>query len=148
MNIEALDHITRNLSAFESFQDILDAQGGYRPSIYLVSPASWTLAEAYDKAQEERGDPRRAFRGGRWPLNRPPKTWYWLLALEQTGGTVKEVADFLGYSRGTVRKMLCSLKKRGLVQREGVLRTGRRGRPPQLWGLSFRGTLRIKDWVS
>jgi len=65
-----LDALTRRLTAFNSFHDLLDAKGGYRPSLRCVSgcpggqniPELKRLADAYDQAQAERGDPRRAFR--------------------------------------------------------------------------------------
>ena len=37
---QELDRITRKLSAFRSFQELLDAEGGYRPSIYFEGPRS------------------------------------------------------------------------------------------------------------
>lgn len=56
------DKLTARLTAFPNLQALLDAPGGYRPSIYRdESPDHQTLADAYDYAQAQRGDPRRAF---------------------------------------------------------------------------------------
>ena len=57
-----LDRITRTLTAFKSFQELLDAPGGYFPSLRAGSLFHTVLAGAYDKAQAKRGDTRRAFR--------------------------------------------------------------------------------------
>lgn len=146
MNITKLDQITRQLTAFRSFQDLLDAEGNYRPSIYLQTWESWTLAEAYDRAQEGRGDPRRAYRGGKWPLSRPPKTWYWLHALTWTDGTVPEVAAFTGKDQKTVREALQSLQDKGLASRKKDRKTFRD--IPYYWEMTFRGTLRLSMWDS
>ena len=63
-----LNRITRKVSAFASFRDLLDADGGYFPSLGSNSrkdvPQLLILADAYDAAQQERGDARRAFRWG------------------------------------------------------------------------------------
>lgn len=62
-----LDAITNELTAFASFDALLNAEGGYRPSFYVeYDPRLRKLADAYDKAQTERGDARRAWRGGKW----------------------------------------------------------------------------------
>ena len=69
MNADYLNTITRELTCFASFADLLNAPGNYRPSIYLnpkayvSNGAKRDLALAYDDAQEARGDERRAFRG-------------------------------------------------------------------------------------
>jgi hypothetical protein len=73
MNADYLNTITRELTTFASFADLLNAAGNYRPSIYLakggvycnhaVNRRKVDLALAYDDAQEARGDERRAFRG-------------------------------------------------------------------------------------
>jgi len=63
-----LNEITRSLTAFVSFSELLNAEG-YRPSIYLrkgqhaANRSKVDLANAYDDAQQMRGDSRRAFRG-------------------------------------------------------------------------------------
>ena len=62
-----LDAITNELTAFPSFYALLNAKGGYRHSFYVeYDPRFRTLADAYDKAQAERGDARRAWRGVKW----------------------------------------------------------------------------------
>jgi len=68
---ERLDKITRKISAFDSFQSLLDALGNYRPSL-RCNPARGQkmtkfadereLADAYDAAQAARGDNRRVYR--------------------------------------------------------------------------------------
>lgn len=61
----ALDKITRNHSAFDTFEDLLNAAGGYRPTIRCNGKGGderRRLDDAYDRAQEARGDLRRAFR--------------------------------------------------------------------------------------
>ena len=61
--------LTRRLTAFAAFADLLNAAGGYRPSIYTSgrnaaeNSEHGALARIYDAVQERRGDPRRAFRG-------------------------------------------------------------------------------------
>lgn len=59
----ALDAMTRLETAFPSFAAMLDAKGGFRPT--LADPV---LADAYDVAQDARGDRRMAFR-------RPRNVW-------------------------------------------------------------------------
>ncbi len=69
MTTAYINEITRQLTCFASFDDLLNAAGNYRPSIYLTkgayaaNRAKVDLALAYDGAQEARGDERRAFRG-------------------------------------------------------------------------------------
>lgn len=58
-----LDQLTVEHTAFPRFNDLLDAGGGYRPSLGTSGSTEKTvLADAYDKAQGIRGDGRRAFR--------------------------------------------------------------------------------------
>lgn len=62
-----LDRITRAISGFDSFEDLLNAKGGYRPTIMIsrypfVSDERF-LADQYDIYQAERGDNRRVYRG-------------------------------------------------------------------------------------
>lgn len=75
MPTSVLDNLTRDLTAWGSFDAMLNAGGGYRPSLYVrphnrshaeVRRAARTevLADAYDAAQAARGDERRAYRGG------------------------------------------------------------------------------------
>lgn len=65
-----LDRITRRVSAFDSFQELLDAHPDYTPSIYPYPSARLSvrlryiaLANQYDIAQAARNDPRRAYTG-------------------------------------------------------------------------------------
>lgn len=66
--IRRLDQITKQWTAFESFADMLDAAGGYRPSLRAdgapkaAQQAFDEMAEAYDRVQAARGDERRAYR--------------------------------------------------------------------------------------
>jgi hypothetical protein len=59
---EALDLLSRHATAYRSFQDLLDAEHDYFPTLDMRDPDAALLADFYDQAQEERGDPRRAFR--------------------------------------------------------------------------------------
>lgn len=62
----SIDKLTAALTAFDTLDALVNAQGNYRPTIrpdgndrrYEV------LADAYDRAQSARGDQRRAWRGG------------------------------------------------------------------------------------
>jgi hypothetical protein len=63
------DNLTANLTAFDTFANMLNAQGGYRPSLHTSerntdknAPALRRLADLYDEAQAARGDARRAYR--------------------------------------------------------------------------------------
>ena len=61
--VEWLNQTTKKYTAFESFEDMINAEGGYRPSLRSESiPDLKILADFYDKAQEARGDGRRAHR--------------------------------------------------------------------------------------
>jgi len=60
-----IDTMTRRVSAFPCFEDLVTAGGNYRPSLKVSQgPESdeFRLAEIYDRVQEVRGDDRRAFR--------------------------------------------------------------------------------------
>lgn len=68
MRVEA-DTLTKQLTCFESLQDMQDASGGYRPSLHTSEHndqgdrlALLRLADLYDMAQAARGDERRAYR--------------------------------------------------------------------------------------
>jgi len=74
------NYLTRKHTAFDSFDDLINAAGGYEPTIRCMAPRetrSWdyraerlellALADHYDGAQEQRGDPRRAYRGTYMP---------------------------------------------------------------------------------
>lgn len=61
-----LDAISKAQTAFLSFAALLDARGGYRPTINVRDAGEAAadmafLAEQYDLHQERRGDPRRAY---------------------------------------------------------------------------------------
>lgn len=61
--IEWLNQTTKKYTAFESFDDMVNAEGGYRPTLRSESiPELKILADYYDKAQEAKGDNRRAYR--------------------------------------------------------------------------------------
>jgi hypothetical protein len=60
-----LDVVTRDLTAFPTFSEMVNAQGGYRPTIREETALHILLANAYDKYQTNRGDSRRAHRGSR-----------------------------------------------------------------------------------
>ena len=60
-----LDYICRSRTGFESFAALLNAEGGYFPSIDCRDPQMEVLADCYDVAQIEFGDSRRAFRYGK-----------------------------------------------------------------------------------
>ena len=53
---------TVELTAFVDFEALVEAKGGYRPTIDLKDGAR--LANGYDWFQKWRGDDRRAFRRG------------------------------------------------------------------------------------
>lgn len=62
VSIDDLDRIAKHYTAFDSFNSLIYAKGDYRPSIDCTNPDLLALANAYDRAQECYGDPRRAFR--------------------------------------------------------------------------------------
>jgi hypothetical protein len=60
-----LDTLTRAHSAFRSFRELVEeTHPSYRPSIDCRDAEKVALADAYDAAQEARGDARRAYRYG------------------------------------------------------------------------------------
>ena len=59
-----IDQLVANNSGFENFEALLNAPGGYRPSCDVRRAERRAIANAYDKAQAERGDERRAYRFG------------------------------------------------------------------------------------
>ena len=71
-----LDALVRRKSAFESFQDLLDAKGHYRPTISIRDADDWALVRAYDAAQAARGTTRRAFTAGCAPQAGDPVRCY------------------------------------------------------------------------
>jgi hypothetical protein len=58
------DLITRKNTAFKSFADLINAEGGYRPSLSRAEPVLRELGALYDAAQTARGDDRRAYMYG------------------------------------------------------------------------------------
>jgi hypothetical protein len=52
--------LTRALTAFDTFEELVDARGGYRPTIYRDTAAKRLLRAAYDRWQRMRNDDRRA----------------------------------------------------------------------------------------
>lgn len=56
------DEATRQVTAFASFSDLVNAKGGYRPTL-MGDGLQQVLANTYDAFQKARGDERRAFRG-------------------------------------------------------------------------------------
>jgi len=78
--IQNADQLTRRHTAFESFESLIKAPDGYRPSIQSESAGACLLpcgirittrnrrqelrrlADLYDEAQRNRGDHRRAWR--------------------------------------------------------------------------------------
>jgi hypothetical protein len=62
---EILDWYTAKLTAFQTFADLIGAEG-YRPTLLGRGRGGWrfeALADAYDARQRDRHDPRRAYRG-------------------------------------------------------------------------------------
>jgi hypothetical protein len=65
-----IDRLVKKYTALGSMEDLLKANGTYRPSLYLPSGERWMrhevnlIADEYNRRQEARGDPRRAFRLG------------------------------------------------------------------------------------
>lgn len=60
------DYLTRKLTAFASFADLVNAGGAYRPTLLTGGRGGWryeALADAYDAAQRRAGSPKRAYRG-------------------------------------------------------------------------------------
>jgi len=58
------DRLTVACSAFRSFDELLNVEGDYRPSLSRATPECRTLGALYDAAQISRGDHRRAFMYG------------------------------------------------------------------------------------
>ena len=56
--------LTWRLTAFNTFEALLNAKGGYRPSLSRRDPDTRILGALYDAAQQARGDDRRAFMYG------------------------------------------------------------------------------------
>lgn len=59
-----IDALTARITAFDSFADLVHAEGGYRPTLLAQHGQDQVaLADAYDAHQESVGDERRAYRG-------------------------------------------------------------------------------------
>lgn len=56
------DLLTTRVTAFESFAALINSATNYVPSLRRDAPAAMRLADLYDRAQENRGDSRRAYR--------------------------------------------------------------------------------------
>ena len=56
--------LTWQNSAFSTFDQLINAEGGYRPSLSRATPDCRELGALYDAAQQARGDSRRAFMYG------------------------------------------------------------------------------------
>jgi len=72
LSAEAMDVLVQASTGWFSFAEMLDTEGrwgGYMPTIDGEDAASRLLADLYDAAQEQRGDPRRA-RRTQVPLHR------------------------------------------------------------------------------
>lgn len=59
-----LDRVTRNQTAFASFDALLDCDPRYTPTLAVRFSECRRLADAYDAVMADRGDERRAFRAG------------------------------------------------------------------------------------
>ena len=62
------DELTKKLTAFDTFEDMLrgshdGTKTSYRPSLTKRNQETRELADLYDAAQEARNDTRRAYRG-------------------------------------------------------------------------------------
>lgn len=58
------DRLTVACTAFNSFDELLNAKGDYRPSLSRATPETRTLGALYDASQIARGDSRRAYMYG------------------------------------------------------------------------------------
>jgi len=75
MNFSHLNYIVFRFTAFSSFEAMVNAEGGYRPTIRCYDERVFSaaeraelveLADAYDAFQAARGDERRAYRGSQY----------------------------------------------------------------------------------
>jgi hypothetical protein len=57
-----IDALVKKNTGFATMDEMLNAQGGYFPSLYVFRPELKIIADEYDRLQEARGDNRRAFR--------------------------------------------------------------------------------------
>jgi hypothetical protein len=68
------DQLAAKHTAFESLDALLNAPGGYFPSLNVAIPEIKTLADQYDYIQGSLGDPRRAARYSIRPRRIEPLT--------------------------------------------------------------------------
>lgn len=74
---EILDYLTRKHSGFSGFQAMIDAAGGYRPTMQVENDTELLiLAYEYNRAQQLRKDDRRAC-VPQWPAGLSP----WMIGL-------------------------------------------------------------------
>lgn len=57
-----IDALVRRETAFGSMDELVNASGGYRPSLYIFKESCRLIADEYDRIQHGRNDTRRAFR--------------------------------------------------------------------------------------
>lgn len=62
---EIVSRLVQFWTAFDSLDALLNAEGGYRPSLDMQQAIMAAIADTYDMEQSKRGDPRRAYRYGR-----------------------------------------------------------------------------------
>jgi hypothetical protein len=68
-SVRDIDRIVHNHTAFATFKDLVNAAGGYRPSIYIAGKSKQAKRELvyltieYNLFQEKRGDKRRVYCG-------------------------------------------------------------------------------------
>ena len=62
VKMSTVNFITARHTAFSSMQQMMDAKGGYNPTIECSQRSRYIMAECYDILQEFRGDDRRAYR--------------------------------------------------------------------------------------
>ena len=65
ISVIELDVIVKEVSCFKSFKSLINAKGNYRPTIRIdvLGRKGRILRDAYNKSQEKRDDPRRAYCG-------------------------------------------------------------------------------------
>src|SRR4051794_27659532 len=61
------DQVTRDLTAFTTWRELLESHESYRPTILPRDERHVDLADAFDAAMADRGSSRRTWRGaGEW----------------------------------------------------------------------------------
>lgn len=76
--MSSIDTLIRANTAFLSLEEMLNAGGRYRPSCDMREPVMVAIADAYDGAQEARGDERRAYRYGVPPFKVGQRARVWI----------------------------------------------------------------------